>query len=130
MAQVRNFTESEKQLIDSMYNAGCHTLSIVARLKCGNRTLKRYLKENGYKRKITKIKWTTESFKSLIYEANPNIEILSEYVNSSTKIHCRCKIDGYEWYALPCNLLKGNGCPVCGNEIVVRGLNDIWTTDP
>lgn len=27
---------------------------------------------------------------------NPNIEIIGEYINSSHRIKCRCKIDGYE----------------------------------
>ena len=57
---------------------------------------------------------TTEYFINEMKEINPNIEILGEYVNSKTKIKCRCKIDGYEWEAIPNNLLSGQGCQKCG----------------
>lgn len=53
---------------------------------------------------------------------NPNIEILGEYVNNKTKIHCKCKICGYEWSVVPNNLLRGHGCPKCaGNAPRKRG---------
>ena len=44
---------------------------------------------------------------------NPNIEILSVYINAKTKVKCKCKIDGYEWEAVPNNLLNNKGCPKC-----------------
>lgn len=44
---------------------------------------------------------------------NKNIEILSKYERAQTKVLCRCKIDGHEWSALPCNLTAGHGCPCC-----------------
>lgn len=50
-------------------------------------------------------------------EINSNIEFLSEYITSKTKIHCKCKIDGYEWYPQPSNLLQGQGCPKCFGRI-------------
>lgn len=56
---------------------------------------------------------TTESFKQEVTLVNPDVEIIGEYVNTSTKIHCKCRIDGYEWYTYPLNLLKGCGCPLC-----------------
>lgn len=48
---------------------------------------------------------------------HPNIEILGEYINSYTKILCRCKVDGYEWYAFPSSLSEGKGCAKCGNSL-------------
>lgn len=42
-----------------------------------------------------------------------DIEILGTYINSATKILCKCTIDGYEWEAIPRNLLRGRGCPKC-----------------
>ena len=42
-----------------------------------------------------------------------NIEILGTYINSATKILCRCKLDGYEWETTPNILLGGHGCPKC-----------------
>lgn len=49
-------------------------------------------------------------------EVNPDIEILSEYYNSQIRVKCKCKIDGYEWEALPPNLLTGKGCKKCSEE--------------
>lgn len=45
------------------------------------------------------------------------IEILSEYVNSSTRLHCKCKICEYEWDVIPSSLMIGHGCPMCANLI-------------
>lgn len=55
-----------------------------------------------------------ETFKDEMEHINPNIEILSEYVNWNTKIKCRCKIDGYEWEGHVSTLLYGGGCKICG----------------
>lgn len=57
-----------------------------------------------------------DTFINRLNEINPNIEILSNYVNNSTKIKCRCKIDGNIWYASPSNLLHNKtGCPKCSH---------------
>lgn len=48
-----------------------------------------------------------------LLKINPNIEIVGHYINCKTAILHRCKIDGYEWYATPSNMLSGKGCPVC-----------------
>ena len=59
-------------------------------------------------------KKTHEDFISEMYIINPNIEIVGEYINIDTKIKCRCKKDGHEWYPRPNDLLhKGGGCPKC-----------------
>ena len=49
---------------------------------------------------------------------NPNIDILGVYVNDSTKILHKCKLDGYEWRAKPNNILHGKGCPMCAGNIL------------
>ncbi len=78
-----------------------------------------------------KARKTTEYFKKEIKEINPNIEILGEYINSSTKILCKCKIDGHEWSPIPDNLLQKHGCPKCGgqlkkeNEVFKKELENI-----
>ena len=64
---------------------------------------------NGTKR-------TTEDFKRIMYEINPNIEILGEYKGARKQIHCRCRIDGHEWDPLVYNLISGYGCPECANK--------------
>ena len=51
-----------------------------------------------------------------IVEANiiaPNIEIVGQYINNSTKIAHRCRLCGYEWNAMPRDVLRGIGCPEC-----------------
>lgn len=64
-----------------------------------------------------------EQFVSELKSINPNIEIIGDYINTYTKVKCRCKIDGCEWDALPNNLLQGHGCPQCNNNS--RGENKI-----
>lgn len=59
---------------------------------------------------------TTESFKDEIAKINPNIEILGEYINALRPIKCHCLIDNYMWDAVPNNLKKGEGCPICGRK--------------
>ena len=58
-------------------------------------------------------KKTHEEFIHDIELINKNIEILETYKNSRTKIKCKCKIDGHIWDIRPCNLLNGEGCPIC-----------------
>ena len=73
---------------------------------------------------------THEEFVQLIAAINNNIEIIGRYINSQTKIKCRCKTDNYIWDALPQNLLRGEKCPICQNKKVLKGINDIATTNP
>ena len=68
-------------------------------------------------------KKTHEDFIEQMNVINPNIEILGKYVNSSTKILCRCKIDNFEWYARPDKLLAKRGCPECGKRTVGKKLS-------
>lgn len=58
-------------------------------------------------------KKTQDEFVQEIQSINPNIEIIGKYVNSNTKIQCRCLIDGHVWSAVPFSLIKGIGCPKC-----------------
>lgn len=77
-------------------------------------------------------KLTQEEFEKKVHEKSPNIEILGRYLNNSTKIKCRCKLDDYEWLPIPKELMKGHGCPKCAGvakltqeefENAVRGIN-------
>lgn len=42
----------------------------------------------------------------------------------------KCVKDGYEFVSEEFNIKNGHGCPVCSSAIVVKGINDIATTDP
>jgi len=66
------------------------------------------------------IKSTHEEFLEKV--KGRNIEILTPYTNSKTKVKVRCEIDGHEWWAIPNNLIpprknskrRATGCPRCG----------------
>lgn len=58
-------------------------------------------------------KKTHEEYIEEVANINPNIEVIGIYVNSSTKILHKCKIDGHEWMVSPNAILMGHGCPVC-----------------
>ena len=62
-------------------------------------------------------KVTHEDYVSRMQKINRNIEVIGRYVNSKTRVLHKCLIDGYEWYTLPSNALKGYGCPKCANVI-------------
>lgn len=49
---------------------------------------------------------------------NPNVIIIGEYVNTSTKIKCQCKDCGNIWDVVPYSLLKGYGCKKCAMRYV------------
>lgn len=62
-------------------------------------------------------KLTLDTIKERLKKINPNIEILSEeYINNSTKLKCKCLIDGYEWSPTWNNLAQGYGCPECSGN--------------
>lgn len=74
---------------------------------------------------------THNTFLEKLSNINPNIIILSQYKNMHQKVKCKCKIDSYEWDALPTNLIdKKSGCPCCSCNVTITGTNDIWTTHP
>jgi hypothetical protein len=50
------------------------------------------------------------------------------HIGSHKKLQWRCKL-GHEWSAIVKSRLK-NGCPVCGNRVVVHGFNDLQTHFP
>lgn len=59
---------------------------------------------------------TQEEFVKRMEVANPNIEIVGEYVRSNDKVECRCRKCGYAWFAVPSSLLSGHGCPDCAKK--------------
>jgi DNA-binding protein len=45
-----------------------------------------------------------------------NIKLLSDYINSTTKVKIKCNVCNYEWETLP-HVLYRSGCPQCNNQI-------------
>ena len=78
----------------------------------------------GKKKMGEKLKYTHKEFTKKLNEVNKNIEVLSEYIDSKTKIACRCKIDNNEFYAIPSSLLAGHGCPECYRRKQILEEND------
>ena len=68
-------------------------------------------KERGLKKRKTH-----EQFADELKRINPQIKLLSKYDVSTQKVICQCSICGNEWLALPGNLLKGKGCPICARK--------------
>lgn len=57
---------------------------------------------------------TIEEIKERLLKINPNIKVLSdEYINSHTKLKCKCLIDGYEFQTAWGSLSQGVGCKIC-----------------
>lgn len=84
--------------------------------------------ECGKKSMANKQRYNLDKIKSKLKNINPNIEILSnEYKNNQTKLHCKCLIDGYEWYATWNKLQQGRGCPECGGVRTDYTIDDIKT---
>lgn len=47
----------------------------------------------------------------------------------STKLLWRCEV-GHEWRSTPNPLTRGGWCPICKGKQVLKGFNDLATTDP
>ena len=64
---------------------------------------------------------TNEEFIQEVYDKNEyvrrgDIEILSEYTDSKTKIKCRCTIHDWIYWVAPSSILGNIGCRKCGRE--------------
>lgn len=65
------------------------------------------------RRRTARLKYDRDSFINKIKEANPYIDVLGEYKNMRTHIHCKCILCGKEWDPVPSSLLHGRGCNNC-----------------
>lgn len=63
-------------------------------------------------------KRSNEEFLNIVNKKFPQIKVLSRYVNSTTKIECRCLTCGYQWLVSPTTLLVSKcGCPRCSGKM-------------
>lgn len=75
--------------------------------------------------------YTLNEVKNKLKTINPNIRIISnEYINAHIKLELICDVCGYEWKDTWNSLKNGCGCPVCSNHKIIKGINDIATTNP
>lgn len=59
---------------------------------------------------------STEDFVNEMSIKHPNIQIEGDYLNNKTPIKCKCKICSNIWNPRPDQLVRGQGCPVCGHK--------------
>lgn len=75
---------------------------------------------------------TKEQFIKNVRMKNPkadNIDFIGEFTGTDNPIDCTCRIDGYSWSPIAFSMYR-NGCPVCANKVIIKGINDLWTTHP
>lgn len=62
-------------------------------------------------------------------EKNGELTADSVFAHSDKKVWWRCH-QGHSWQAAVSSRTGGNGCPYCGNKILLPGYNDLATTHP
>lgn len=82
-------------------------------------------------------KKTREEFIREMAIKRPTIDVLGDYINNRTGIHCKCRIcgfshyiDGRLWQPTPNDLFSGRRCPACIGQAVLQGFNDLETLRP
>ena len=66
-------------------------------------------------------KKTNEEFLLELSRLNPTYDILSEYINIDTKVHCCCQIHNIYFDSKPYDLLRGQcGCELCRREKISK----------
>jgi len=63
------------------------------------------------------------------YEKNNGLTPADVTPNSHKKVWWKCS-KGHEWQAIIVNRNKGNGCPYCAGQMVIKGENDLRTVNP
>ena len=72
---------------------------------------------------------TDEQFFQELNSLESGIKALGEYKGSRILMPFECKY-GHIWTSAPHDILEGYGCPYCSGQSVLRGYNDLWTTNP
>ena len=72
-----------------------------------------------------------ELLKEWDYEKNDKLGIYPDNITNGTRTKIWWKCDkGHEWDSIARSRIKGHGCPYCSNNLVLKGYNDITTTNP
>lgn len=66
-----------------------------------------------YKKSAAKLTKPQDIFQKQMEKANPDVELLTPYVNSMTSLHYRCKRCGQEWTGRPNWFIHHPNCPKC-----------------
>lgn len=130
--------------VEFFYNGKRHEIKILERI---NKDYFKIMLDDIVIEKAHTTKITGLMFDNLLYEPdyfynvgdiiNEKIEIIKQFQiqRKATKgkckgYLCRCLVDGYEFAIEEFDLKNCHGCPVCVNRVIVKGVNDIGTTDP
>ena len=68
-------------------------------------------------------------FRQEVAKLGAGIIPMEDYKGTHEKILFRCKND-HIWSSKPHDILDGYGCPFCAGNAVLKGYNDLWTTNP
>lgn len=63
------------------------------------------------------------------YEKNESILPSQVTINSNRKMWWKCK-NGHQWQAVVSSRNKGRNCPICVNQVILSGYNDLETLNP
>lgn len=109
LAKKLNITVKYENILnrDEKIYCQCNTCGYAWNSKLAHLRQMKYCKNCINKRKLTH-----EEFIEQIKKLNPNVDILSKYINSNTKILCHCKLCDTTYYTLPRDAKNGicQGC--------------------
>ena len=63
------------------------------------------------------------------YEKNLGINPSNVFAHSNKKYYWKCSL-GHSWLTAVNNRADGKGCPICSGNIILKGFNDLATTNP
>ncbi len=63
------------------------------------------------------------------YEKNTSFLPNDITADSKKKVWWKCS-KGHEWNSYVCDRSRGVGCPYCNNKRILKGYNDLSTTNP
>ena len=72
---------------------------------------------------------TDEQFAKEVEALGTGIKPKGEYKGTHEHMDFECKF-GHIWSSTPHDILDGYGCPFCAGNAVLKGYNDLWTTNP
>lgn len=71
------------------------------------------------------------SFKYNIGDIVNNLLVLDRFYKGHEKYYSyECQIDHYIGEIKESHLYNGHGCPICSNNAILIGVNDMWATNP
>lgn len=79
----------------------------------------------------TNKKKTTNQFKKEMFElAGDEYTLLGEYQGNKKPLEIKHNVCNGVYETPPSNFLSGGRCPYCSGHKVLKGYNDMWTTNP